>query len=164
MGCNCSRDESKVVVNKQILEKNLYLIKINIPETDRIKVIKHEGEHEIILLSDLMNSSFFLSRLAEELDANFISKYNPKTEEFEYYIQRIMGYELENEEEPKRGKMWVVYINGSKCDWSFLCAKNRIVRREDEIELKYEIWEEKEKNNKDNQGRSFKHDNASNKN
>jgi hypothetical protein len=141
MGCNCSRDGAKVIINSQI-NKNRYHVRINMPNSEKIKVVTYDGNSEFILISELMNNLFFASRYSEEIDANFISMYDKKKEEFEYFIQRIAGIEMEREDNPYKGKIWVPYINKQKFSWSILCGKNRVVKREDEIELKYENYYE----------------------
>lgn len=140
MGCNCSRDEAKVVVNRQLKEKNTFIIKIHIPESDKIKIVVHESKVDFMLLSELINNTLYCGKYAEELDANFISVYNKYKEEFDYYIQRLAGYELEKEEDPLNGRLWVPYINNAKMDWSQLCSQNRVVKKDDNIELRYERY------------------------
>lgn len=82
-----------------------------------------------------MNGFLFTSSTDVDLDANFISIYN---DTFDYYIQRIGGYELENEDEPNKGKMWNCYINKEKIDWTYECNNNRVISIQDEVELRYE--------------------------
>ena len=48
------------------------------------------------------------------------------------------GVEIENEEKPYTGKMWVPYINGQKHDWNEICEKETVVVPENKIEWKYE--------------------------
>ena len=52
MGCSCSREEARVIYNKQLQNsKNVYLIKIHLPESDNTKVIVYEGKMDNMLLS-----------------------------------------------------------------------------------------------------------------
>ena len=99
-------------------------------------------EFELILiyssvpLPTLMNFMSFDSPHSKEFDANFISmkdlgKYN-------YYVQRLMGYEIENEAHPKEGKMWVPYINDNKMDWNEICEDQLYVKPADLIEWKFQ--------------------------
>ena len=142
MGCNCSRDGAKVVLSQQISRnKNHFVLKIHNIKTENIKIIFFEGKKDYMLLSDLLNRIFFGGE-NDELDANFTSKYNKKKDEFEYYIQRLVGLEIENEEEPLEGKIWVPYINQNKYNWSYLCCNNRVINGGDQLELKYEKFEE----------------------
>jgi hypothetical protein len=142
MGCNCSREEARVIVNSQINGRNRYFVKVSMPNSEKIKVVTYEGKADYMLLADLMNHLFFNSRYAEEMDANFISVFDKKKEEFEYFIQRLAGFEIEREDEPYKGRMWVPYINRQKYSWSVLCGKNRVVKKEDEIEFRYENYVE----------------------
>ena len=91
---------------------------------------------------DVINSAFFCGDYANELDANFISQYNTKKDEFDYFIQRLAGYAIEKEDNPFEGKIWVPYINKIKQSWSYLCSNNRILKKGDIIEFKYERFEE----------------------
>ena len=75
---------------------------------------------------------------AKIFDANFISMYNKDKNEFEYYIQRLIGMEIEDESSLASGKKWVPYINSKREDWTFLCENNRIVCHEDEILFRFE--------------------------
>ncbi len=139
MGCNCSREEARVVVSQQIHStRNTFIIKINIPNSDRVKIVMYESKVDFMLLSELINNTLFFGKNADELDANFISIYDNAKEDFDYYIQRLAGIEMENEDDPLSGKIWVVYINKEPQNWSALCSQNIVVRKDDEIELKYE--------------------------
>ena len=53
-------------------------------------------------------------------------------------MQRLLGVEIENNDEPKSGKIWVPYINNKREDWSYLCEHNRIIAKEDEVLWRYE--------------------------
>ena len=46
-----------------------------------------------------------------EFDANFISIYNYQEEDFDYFVQRMVGVGIDDEEEPLNGAIWQVYIN-----------------------------------------------------
>jgi len=80
-----------------------------------------------------------------KFDANFIALMNEKKGDFDYYVQRLMGLQIENEENPISGKIWVPYINNKREDWSFLCENNRIVAKEDEIVWRFEHFYEKDR-------------------
>jgi hypothetical protein len=141
MGCSCTRDEARVIVNQQLgASKSHFTIKIHIPGNEKIKLILYEGKKDYMLLSDLFNDLAFCSEYGEELDANFMSSYLREKDDFIYFIQRLCGVVIENEEDPTKGKLWMPYINKHKYDWSFLCSNNRIVKRGDEIELKFESY------------------------
>jgi len=77
--------------------------------------------------------AFDESEKGQKFDGNFITVLNKDKDEFEYYVQRLLGVGIENEQEPKKGKVWVPYINDKREDWSFLCENNRIIAKEDEI-------------------------------
>ena len=117
-----------------------YEIQIQIPNTEKILILMLENEKESILLSDLINTACFNSKYSKELDGNFITMYNKYKDEYDYFIERLLGFRIENEKDPYHGNIWVPYINKIKEDWSFICQNNRIVTKQDGIELKYEIF------------------------
>lgn len=88
-------------------------------------------------LTTVMNMLAFDTQHANEFDSNFISIYNNDEDEFDYYVQCLIGVEVENEEEPAKGKTWNLCINGVEEDWTTVCRFNRIVCKEDEIKWKY---------------------------
>ena len=138
MGCACSRDSTKIIINRRPLANKQFILKIYLPEHIQPKVLCYNSEIDKEPITDLMNSFLFTSAIDDDLDANFISIYNKYTDSFDYYIQRIGGYEIENEEEPNKGKMWNCYINKEKIDWTYVCNNNRVISMNDEVELRYE--------------------------
>ena len=138
MGCACSRDSTKIIINRRPLANKQFILKIYLPEHIQPKVLFYNSEIDKEPITDLMNSFLFTSAIDDDLDANFISIYNKYTDSFDYYIQRIGGYEIENEEEPNKGKMWNCYINKEKIDWTYVCNNNRVISMNDEVELRYE--------------------------
>jgi len=76
---------------------------------------------------NVMNSICFgrTTAVPEPLvDGNFISIYNAKTGRFHYFCHRLNNIEIENAENPAKGKMWVVFINGKKENWDLLVENN----------------------------------------
>ena len=74
---------------------------------------------------DLMNSIFYDKQQGPILDANFISIYNEEKRDFDYFVQRLMGLEVEDEKHPQLGKMWVPFINGKQHDWNQIVIYNK---------------------------------------
>lgn len=138
MGCACSRDSTKIIINQRPLANKQFILKIYLLEHIQPKVLFYNSEIDKEPITDLMNAFLFTQAIDDDLDANFISIYNKYTDSFDYYIQRIGGYEIENEEEPNKGKMWNCYINKEKIDWSYECNNNRVISMNDEVELRYE--------------------------
>lgn len=137
MGCNCSRDEAKLIVSQQVQNKNKFIVKLNIPNTHKLKVLFYESNLDHLTIIELLNWLFFCSKWAEEIDANFLSVYNKDKDKFDYIIQRLMGYEYVSDESDIKVR-WCVYINGVKEDLSDLFGLNRVVVKTDVIELKFE--------------------------
>ena len=50
-----------------------------------------------------MNLLAFDSEKGEDFDANFISIFNHREDDFDYFVQRIIGVGIEDEEEPLNG-------------------------------------------------------------
>ena len=86
-----------------------------------------------------MNSlAFEGGERGRKFDANFASRLDPKRGEFEYFVQRLVGREIEREDDPKAGRMWLPYVNRLREDWTFICENNRIVSKEDDIVFRFE--------------------------
>ena len=79
-----------------------------------------------------MNLACFNSKYMNDLDANFISVYNKNTDEFDYYIQRLCGFEF------SEAKIWVPYINKTKENWTDICQNNRILFKYEDLDFKFE--------------------------
>ena len=90
----------------------------------------------------LMNSVAFDQKSEMQVDANFISKYNDSQQDFDYYVQRLLGIEMEYEETPQNGKIWVPFINYKREDWTFICRNGRIVAKSDSIVWKFVPYED----------------------
>src|SRR5574343_312156 len=103
MGCFCSTGTTVSNVKSQIkfqkkeeTKRSHFLIKIIIPNSNRVNELIIEDVKENLLVSELMNLACFNSKYMEELDANFISVYNKEKDEFDYFIQRLCGHEINN--------------------------------------------------------------------
>jgi hypothetical protein len=114
------------------MNTSFYTIQIYTPNSKKSKELIVEEIKENILVSELMNMLCFNSKYMSELDANFISIYNKKIDEFEYFIQRLYGCEMNDK------YSWVPYINDVKEKWTDICQNNRLVFKSDKIEFKYE--------------------------
>jgi hypothetical protein len=99
-----------------------------------------ENEKESIIFFELINIACFNSKYSQELDGNFITIYNKEKDEFDYFIERLVGHKIENERNPYLGKIWVPYINSEKEDWSIICQKNRIISKQDDICFRFEVF------------------------
>lgn len=130
MGCDSSLDN--------IVHLNEFKVKLYIPNSDSFRMITHSARRDRIPITELINLFFFTSKTESDLDANFISVYNKKTEAFDYYIQRIAGFEMENEDNPSQGKMWFFYLNNEKTDWTQICRDNKVIHYKDDLELRYD--------------------------
>lgn len=145
MGCSCTRDVQNVhsnniySFNHPNKPSSSFKITIHLPEINMVMplYIENPQDKEFMLLSDLVNLACFCSVDSSQIDANFISVYNPTDDEYDYYIERLCGYRIENIDDPKTGKLWNIFINNKKEDWTFLNRNNRIINKSDIIEFKY---------------------------
>lgn len=93
-------------------------------------------------LPRLMNLICFDPKKIEEAKANFISIYNSDKDDFEYFVQKLLGVEIESETSPTKGKMWVPYISGKKQDWDEIIHTDHTVSHRDEILWRFQKFEE----------------------
>ena len=105
----------------------------------RLEFRNESEEYEMPLVAIMNIMAFEQGQKGRKFDANFISVFNDKRGEFDYFIQRLAGREIENEADPNSGLHWVPYINGKREDWSYICENNRIVSKDDEIVFKFEM-------------------------
>ena len=115
-----------------------YFIKVQIPEKKGMD-FRYECEHEELPLSTIMNFLLFDSVHSHAFDANFISKHSLELKRFQYFIQRLVGIQIENEEKPYDGKQWVVYINEAKFEWDEICEHEIKVKPSDSVHFNYEM-------------------------
>ena len=87
-----------------------------------------------------MNAVAFDEEKGDKFDGNFISVFSKERDDYEYFVQRLVGQEIDSENEPKNGKVWVPYINERREDWSFICENNRIITKEDEVLWRFEKY------------------------
>ena len=79
----------------------------------------------------------------KRIDGNFISIYNKESDEFTYYIQRLIGISIEGNPNPVSGKGWAVYVNSEKKPlWNEIVQNDLIVGFNDRIEWIYQNFYE----------------------
>ena len=76
MGCACSRDSTKIIINRRPLANKQFILKVYLPEHIQPKVLFYNSEIDKEPITDLMNSFLFTSAIDDDLEANFISIYN----------------------------------------------------------------------------------------
>ncbi|CAG9310582.1 unnamed protein product [Blepharisma stoltei] len=133
MGCGSGSITTKLPERNKEQTEFTYTVKIMSPQGDKGWQFDYKSDYTEIPLPTLMNYLSYNDHPSSSLSANFISKYNQENDRFEYYVQQLMGFEIENADEPKKGKLWVVYINESKCDWDNICEKEVAVKHSDEV-------------------------------
>ncbi len=70
------------------------------------------------MLTDLMNAIGFGQNGTaakdglDRFDCNFISKYNERDNDFDYFVERLCGVSIKNSRSPRKNEyVWHVYIN-----------------------------------------------------
>jgi hypothetical protein len=88
-----------------------------------------------------MNYLSFDVKYGLEIDGNFISIYIRTEDKYEYYVQRLIGTEIQDEKNPKNGKIWVVFINDVKTFWDDAVNNDIKVTAKDRIVWKFMDYE-----------------------
>ena len=109
------------------------------PETREVLTFYAKADEPELTLAHVMNLISFDREQGDDFDANFCSSYNAERDEIDYYVQRLVSIEMGDEEEPSRGPIWNVYINGILEDWMEIMRYNRIVCKEDVIQWRYHL-------------------------
>jgi hypothetical protein len=141
MGCGAGKkviQESRPVQVIANQERSKYLIKVNIPNKDHLE-FKFDSDYEELPLATLMNFLLFDAHQGTSFNANFISKYSKELKRYQYFIERLAGVPIENEDSPYNAPQWVVYLNEMKYEWDSICEKETIVRPIDSIRFQYEL-------------------------
>ena len=86
-----SIDYDKIEIRKSLIEKE----KLKVTQ---IRSILFEIPKRYVIFFDLLNEIFFNSVYSDNLDANFISKYNSKDDNYLYLVERLMGRSINEDE------------------------------------------------------------------
>ncbi|CAD8078916.1 unnamed protein product [Paramecium primaurelia] len=120
MGCITSNGNKKLEDMKQG-----FMIRIQHPDNKTEKQYKYFDEKQKSdLIMNVMNGICFSEKVSDKCDGNFISLYDPTDDRFHYYIQKLDGIEIDNPNEPLKGKIWIPYINEKRHDWDTLVENN----------------------------------------
>lgn len=134
----------------------------------KLKTIKFILKKKVNLFIDVINELFFNSIYSDNLDGNFISKYNIKEDNYVYMIERLLGkgvneellfkYLVSNKNIDKNSTHcgttrtlslkgcdcynevygWNILINNTAFTLSYLIENCRIIQQHDEIEFRFE--------------------------
>ena len=138
MGCGTQK---KPPIRAKKANELHFRIWVEHPITKKKYVFAFKSELNQMLLSDLMNHVAFDKNMEDIFDANFISIYDETVDDFNYYVEKLIGIHIDNEDSPECGRVWVIYINRIKQNWSYLSKFQRIIKKEDEIAWKLEKGE-----------------------
>ena len=59
MGCTCSREGTKIIVNQRMPGLNQFIIKIHIPKSENVKILFYNSAFDKEPIIDLINFFFF---------------------------------------------------------------------------------------------------------
>ena len=104
-----------------------FVIQVEHPTTHQVHEFYAQTDEPELTLTNVMNWITFDTEQGDRFDANFISRRNEATQDFDYYVQRLMSVAVVDEYEPCKGPLWHVYINGVLEDWMQIVRMNRIV-------------------------------------
>ncbi|CAG9312472.1 unnamed protein product [Blepharisma stoltei] len=130
MGCGASHAKRSNSIRQMAIPK--FHLKIMNPKNNQLAEFDLPTNYEIMPLPTVMNLLSFDKNQGDYVKANFISIYNEKEDRYEYFVQQLLGVEIEKEK-PQEGKVWVVYINGKRYSWDEICESEQTVKVTDEI-------------------------------
>ena len=105
MGCGTSKGTRIMNYKRSSEHLKAFTIKIEDPKTaeeeKQYLCFSYQTENDELPIMQIMNGiAFDEGEKGNKFDANFLSLYNEKKLEFEYFVQRLMGQGMENENEP----------------------------------------------------------------
>ena len=119
MGCSNNKEAVRIIPRTHgHIKLQKFILNIEHPENKEMVAFSYHTENDEMPIMQAMNAFAFDEDKGEKMDGNFISLYNEKRGDFDYYVQRLLGVGIENEEDPIAGKLWVPYINNRREDWS----------------------------------------------
>lgn len=141
MGCGASKSviqDSRPVQVSDMQERGRFIVKIDVPEKGQTE-FKYDTDYEEMPLGTLMNFFLFDQNQSSNFNANFISKYSSDLKRYQYFIEKLAGVTMENEDNPYKGDQWVVYLNDIKHEWDSVCDKETLVKPQDNIRFRFEL-------------------------
>ncbi|OMJ73904.1 hypothetical protein SteCoe_27322 [Stentor coeruleus] len=136
----CGSGATRGIVRATIEEAN-YKVQVSNPKNGQLCNFTYKSNNQSISLTTLMNYLSFDVKYGLEIDGNFISIYNRTEDKYEYYVQRLVGTEIQDEKNPKNGKIWIVYVNDVKTYWNDVVNNDIKVTVKDRIVWKFEDFE-----------------------
>ncbi|CAD8089081.1 unnamed protein product [Paramecium sonneborni] len=134
MGCVTQSGNKKLEDMKQG-----FMIRIQHPDNKIERQYKYFDEKQKSdLIMNVMNGICFSEKVSDKCDGNFISLYDPIDDRFHYYVQKLDGIEIDNSNEPLKGKIWIPYINEKRQDWDILVENNTRISITDHLLWKLE--------------------------
>lgn len=141
MGCGPSENQNATGNFTTSTQKNQFVVKVEINNQVEVLQYEYQAFYLEMPLSALMNFLNFDQNQRNRMDANFVSQYDPNIGRFRYFVQRLSGKEMENENDPYSGKIWVPYLNGKAVDWDYACERDIPVKHDCEVLWKFETVE-----------------------
>lgn len=71
---------------------------VEYPDNNEVVAFSYATENDELPIMQILNGiAFDEGEKGEKFDGNFISVLNPRTNEFEYYIERLVGVSITND-------------------------------------------------------------------
>ena len=137
------RTSSKAFVSQQTFALPHFTVLVEDPESRKVLKFFARVDEPELTLSTVMNYIAFDRDQGDRFDASFMSRHSTEIDDVDYYVQRLLGIEIVNEENPESGPIWNLYVNDTAEDWMETMRKNRIVCKEDVILWRYHFKTEK---------------------
>ena len=122
--------------SKMAMKFATFKIGIKHPESGQTQDFTHSDDYDSITLTRLMNFLAFANDDKEKFNANFMSIYNEAAGEFEYIVERLIGFSVQEVKSPIASmtcSQWRPYINGERKEWHGVHDKEVHVSAKDEI-------------------------------
>lgn len=100
---------------------------------------RYQSDYEELQLTSVTNFLLFDHTQSAAFNANFISVFSSHLKRFQYFIQKLAGVSMENEDSPFDGRQWVAYINDNRHEWDAICEKELIIKHSDSVNFEFEL-------------------------
>ena len=107
MGCGSINKPNQSIWYNAFSGLFRYRVKVLLEDSSILDFI-HEDQFDEMPVTAVMNIIAFNDKDSANFDANFISTYDKSNDQFDYFVQRLVGKEMDNDKE------WVLMTNKEK--------------------------------------------------
>jgi hypothetical protein len=97
MGCSNHKGVRITPRTKSNMKLPKFTLKIENPTNQEVVLFSCYTESDELPLMQIMNAVAFDDEKGSKFDGNFISVLNEDKTDFEYYVQRLLGIEIDND-------------------------------------------------------------------